>query len=191
MRLSPNSLLFAAICAVAVPARADLAAVPPPVPAGLQGKLYGMSRRWEVGVGFLTAVNTSLVDEYGGLLSITYHPNDWSDVGVDLLANRTTFSNLAGQVRDRLPPRVSALNGQPNTGDEIAGADQLRRGALAVARIAPIYGKINLASELAVHFQVYALAGAGAAAFKHESLNMCASPGTSASLRLLQSAFLA
>ena len=50
-------------------------------------------------------------------------------------------------------------------------------GALVMARIAPIYGKLNLAAELPVHFQVFLLGGAGAAAFKHESVNLCASPG--------------
>jgi outer membrane beta-barrel protein len=172
------SLLSAAICASALPARAEQVA-PAQAGAGLQGKRYATSNRWEVGFGFLAAVNSSLVDQNGGVLSITYHPNDWCDFGVDVLANRTSFSDLSGQIRQSLPARSSALTGQPNTGDEISGVDQLRRGALAVARVAPIYGKLNLAGELAVHFQAYALAGAGAASFKHESLNLCASPGSS------------
>ena len=180
MRLSPISLVSAAICASAMPARAEQLSSAPPIPAAAPGKLYTMSHRWEVGVGFLTAVNASLIDQAGGVLSITYHPAEWSDFGIELLANRTSFSDLSGQIRGSLPARSSALTGQPNTGDEISGVDQLRRGALAVARIAPIYGKVNLAGELAVHFQVYLLAGVGAAAFKHESLNLCASPGTSA-----------
>ena len=180
MRLSPILLVSAAICASAIPARGEQMSTAPPVPAGVPGKLYPMSHRWEVGIGFLAAVNSSLVDQTGGELSITYHPNEWSDFGLEFLANRTTFSDLSGQIRDRLPARSSALTGQPNTGDEISGVDQLRRGALAVARVAPIYGKVNLASEVAVHFQAYLLAGAGAAAFKHESLNLCATPGTSA-----------
>jgi outer membrane beta-barrel protein len=180
MRLSPISLVCAAICASALPARGEELSSTPSVPAGVQGRLYTMSHRWEVGVGFLTAVNASLVDQAGGVLSITYHPTDSSDFGVELLANRTSFSDLSGQIRGSLPARSSALTGEPNTGDEISGVDQLRYGALAVARVAPIYGKVNLAGELAVHFQAYLLAGAGAAAFRHESLNLCASPGTSA-----------
>jgi outer membrane beta-barrel protein len=180
MRLSPFFLACAAICAAAVAARAEPMSSAPPVPAGVQGKLYTMSHRWEIGVGFLTSVNTSLVDQTGGVLSVTYHPTEWSDFGIEVLANRTALSDLSGQVRAGLPPRSSALTGQPNTGDEIGGGDQLRHGALAVARVAPIYGKVNLAGELAVHFQAYLLAGAGAAAFRHDSLNLCASPGTTA-----------
>jgi outer membrane beta-barrel protein len=174
-------LFFAAACAAGVPARGEEAAVGPAVaPGTVQNKLFRASGGWELGLGFSTALNTSLVDQYGGLLSLSYHPNDWADVGVDVLLNRTAISGLSGQIRDRLPPRANPATGQPNSGDEITGADQLRGGALAMARIAPIYGKLNLAAELPVHFQVFLLGGAGAAAFKHESVNLCASPGNAA-----------
>ena len=63
-------------------------------------------------------------------------------------------------------------------GDEFRNDNQLRGGAFAVARVAPIYGKFNLASELRVHFQAYLLAGAGAARIHRESVNLCADPGT-------------
>jgi outer membrane beta-barrel protein len=49
-----------------------------------------------------------------------------------------------------------------------------------VARIAPIYGKFNLASELPVHFQAFLLGGAGAGQVRRESVNLCADPGTGA-----------
>jgi outer membrane beta-barrel protein len=172
-------LLFAAICASAMAARAEQTTNTPAVPAGVQGKLYRMSNRWEVGATFSMAVNTPLVDQTGALVSVTYHPNEWADFGVDVLANRTSLSGVVGQIRAGLPPRTNALTGQPNRGDEISNADQLRHGALIVGRIAPIYGKLNLASEVAVHFQAFVLGGVGAASFRHESVNLCAIPGGS------------
>jgi outer membrane beta-barrel protein len=176
-RTTPIVLLFTVLCAAGMPARAEDAVYGPAAPPGVQGKTYQVSRRWEVGVAFGAALNTSLVDQYGGLLSISYHPNEWVDAGVDILLNRTSFSSLSGQIRARLPSRTNPGTGQPNTGDEIADADQMQGGALVMARIAPIYGKLNLAAELPVHFQVFLLGGAGAASFKHESVNLCASPG--------------
>jgi outer membrane beta-barrel protein len=171
-------LISAAVLAAALPARGEDAVVGPAgPPTAVQGKLYQVSRRWELGVAFGTVLNSSLVDQYGGVLSISYHPNEWADVGVDVLASRTSLSGLSGQIRDRLPSRTNPGTGQPNTGDEIQGADQMRGGALVMARVAPIYGKLNLAAELAVHFQAFLLAGAGAAVIKHESVNLCASPG--------------
>jgi outer membrane beta-barrel protein len=176
-RTSPIAFLFATLCAAGMAVRAEEAAYGPAAPPGVQGKLHQVSRRWELGVTFGIALNNSFVDQYGGLLSISYHPNEWVDLGVDVLANRNSFSTLAGQIRARLPSRTNPGTGRPNTGDEIAGADQMQGGALAMGRIAPIYGKLNLAAELPVHFQVFLLAGAGAASFKHESVNLCASPG--------------
>jgi len=169
-------LLFTVLSAAATPALAE-DTLYDPAAARVQGKLYQVSRRWEVGVTFGTALNASLIDQYGGLVSVSYHPNEWVDVGVDVLANGTGISRLSGQIRDKLPSRTNPATGQPNTDDEIAGADQMRGGALVMARIAPIYGKLNLAAELPVHFQVFLLAGAGGAAFTHESVNLCASPG--------------
>jgi len=174
-------LLFAAASAVALPARGeDAGARPPGAPTAVQGKLYQVSRRWEVGVAFTAALNASLVDQYGGLLSVSYHPNEWLDFGVDLLANRTSMSGLTGQIRGSLPARTAPSTGQHNTGDEMEGGDQLRGAALAMARFAPIYGKLSLAAELPIHFQGYLLAGAGGAGFKHESVNLCGSPGEGA-----------
>ena len=80
-------LLFAAASIAALPARGEDAVMGPGGPAPtVRGKLYQVSRRWEVGFAFTTALNDSLVDQYGGLLSISYHPNEWMDVGGDLLA---------------------------------------------------------------------------------------------------------
>ena len=178
MKRSTPIFVFVALCAAAVAARADESVYGPTAPpTSLQGKLHQLSRRWELGVALGAALNSSLVNQYGGLVSVSYHPNEWADVGVDVLANRTGFTSLSGQIRDRLPSRSNPANGQPNTGDEIEGADQMRGGALVMARIAPIYGKLSLAAELPVHFQAFLLGGAGAAAFRHESVNLCASSG--------------
>src|SRR5262249_24056301 len=64
--------------------------------------------------------------------------------------------------------------------EEVANAAQLRFAGTAVARLAPFYGKFNLASELSVHFQAYALLGGGAGMFHPQSVNFCATPRTAA-----------
>jgi outer membrane beta-barrel protein len=180
MRPSPLFAIFALLAVAPAVAAQEVARATEGAPTRVQGKLYSMSQRWEVGLSFATALNTPLVSQYGGLLSVTYHPNEWADVGVDLLANQTRLSGLSDQIRGNLPGRMNNATGQPNRGDEIAHADQLSAGALATARIAPIYGKLNLAGEGAVHFQAFLLFGAGAASFRHESVNLCASAGPSA-----------
>lgn len=173
-------LLLAVALSSATAARADEAIYGPDgAPTVVQRKLYTMTGRWELGLGLTAATNTALVDHYGALASVTYHPNESLDVGVDLLGNYTALSGLAQQIRDKLPPRAdnNANPRHPNFADEMANADQLRAAALLTARLAPIYGKINLASELDVHFQAYLLGGVGAAFVKHDSVNLCATAG--------------
>src|SRR5260221_5597628 len=109
---------------------------PDGAPTVVQRKLYTMTGRWEVGLLFDTALNTALVDQSGGVLSVTFHPNEWLDFGVEGLFNHTALSNLALNVRANLRPRQKTP-----LKDEFANDNQLRGGAFGVVRLAPIYGK--------------------------------------------------
>jgi outer membrane beta-barrel protein len=185
--MRPRLLLFellAVLCAAgAAPAGAqDVIYGPDGAPTVVQRKLYPMTRKWEAGASFAVAVNTALVDQLGGTISLAYHPNEWLDLAGEALFNRTGLSTLARNVRADLRPRS---DGQ--TGDEFRNDNQMRAGAFAVARLAPIYGKFNLASELRVHFQAFLLAGGGAAQIHRESVNLCADPGTGACQSFQQS----
>ncbi|HYY51304.1 MAG TPA: outer membrane beta-barrel domain-containing protein [Myxococcales bacterium] len=173
-RLLPFELL-AALCVVAAPAARAQESIygPDGAPTVVQHKLYPMTGRWEAAASFGVALNTALVNQLGGTISLAYHPNEWLDVAGEALLNQTGLSTLAHNVRADMRPRSEG-----QTGDEFRNDNQLRAGAFAVARVAPIYGKFNLASELRVHFQAYALAGAGAARIHRESVNLCADPGT-------------
>jgi len=170
-------IIAAALCAPA--ARAEQAIFGPDgAPTVVQRKLHTMSGRWEAGIAFDVALNNALVDQYGAIFDVSYHPNESLDVGGELLANRTGLSQLARNVRGDL------CGGRPDAGcrtstpkDEFANDNQLRLAALGVARWAPIYGKFNVAGELSVHFQAFLLAGAGAGAVHRESVNLCADPG--------------
>jgi outer membrane beta-barrel protein len=157
----------------AAAARAESAIYGPDgAPTVVQRKLYPMTSRWEAGAAFSIAMNTALVDQAGGLVSLGYHPNEWLDVGGEALLHRASLSTLAQNVRADLRARTPG-----QVGDEFSNDNQLRGGAFAVARVAPIYGKFNLASELRVHFQAFLLGGAGAAEIHRESVNLCADAG--------------
>lgn len=147
---------------------------PDGAPTVVQRKLYTMTGRWEVGADFAVALNTALVDQLGGLVGIAWHPNEWLDLGLEGLLNRTALSRLALNVRADLRART-----RTPLKDEFANDNQMRAGGFAVARFAPIYGKFNLASEVKVHFQAFLLGGGGAASVHRESVNLCSDPGTS------------
>jgi len=179
MRSRLTSIVFVVLAAATSARAADVVYGPDGAPTVVQRKLHTMSKRWEAGLTLGTALNASLVDHYGGLLSVTYHPNEWADYGVELGANYTRVSGLGEEVRSQLPPRANPRTGTPNFGDDVRGADQMRGVALAMGRIAPIYGKINPFGEASVHFQAYALAGAGVGMFRHDSMDLCSVAGSS------------
>ena len=146
---------------------------PDGAPTVVQGKLHTMTGRWEAGASFGVAMTTALVDQVGGLFSLTWHPNEWLDIGAEALLNRASLSTLAHNVRADQRPRTAG-----QVADEFRNDNQLRAAGFALARVAPIYGKFNLASELRVHFQAFFFGGAGAAQVRRESVNLCADPGT-------------
>lgn len=181
--------LLAAALLIAASARAQQPIYGPAgAPTVVQNKLHTMSGRWEVGVLFDTALNTALVDQFGGLVTVTYHPNEWLDFGVEGLLHKTSLSFLAQDVRAKARERTPSQNGC-STGclDEFKNDNQLRAGGFGVVRVAPIYGKLNLASEVKVHFQAFVLGGAGVASIHRESVNLCADPGTAACQNYQQS----
>jgi outer membrane beta-barrel protein len=172
-------MLAAALATLATGARAAEPVVygPDGAPTVVQNKLYTMTGRFELGFTAGLALNAALVDHYGGALSFTYHPNEWFDFGLEGAGNYTQLSNFAIQeVRGKM---VATRSGDLPF-EELANAAQMRFAGTAVARLAPFYGKFNLASELKVHFQAYGLLGAGAGLFHHESVNFCQVPGTTA-----------
>src|SRR5437870_4980733 len=139
-----------------------------------------MTGRWEVGLAFDVAMNTALVDQFGGVLGVSYHPNESLDIGGEVLFHKTALSQLAMNVRGDLCGGRGTANCRPKTPlkDEFANDNQLRAAAFANARWAPIYGKFNLASELSVHFQAFLLGGVGGGQVHRESVNLCADTGS-------------
>lgn len=146
---------------------------PDGAPTIVQRKLHTMTGHWEAGLAGGIALNTSLVDQYAALFSLSYHPNEWLDVGADALGDFAQLSGLSYAIRADLRPRAKGT-----LKDEFANAGQLRFAAFGVARLAPIYGKFNLASEVSIHFQAYVLGGGGIGYLHHESVNLCATAGT-------------
>lgn len=161
-----------ALCAAAARAQEPVYG-PDGAPTVVQRKLHPMTGRWEAAASFDVALNGALVDQLGGIAGLFYHPNEWLDVGAEALLHRSSLSALALDVRSKLRPRLGgALR------DEFGDDNQLRAGGFGAVRFAPIYGKLDLAGELKVHFQAYLLGGAGAVRVHRESVNLCADPGT-------------
>jgi outer membrane beta-barrel protein len=178
-RTFPEIALAAALLVCAGARAEEVIYGPDGAPTVVQRKLYPMSSKWEVQLFFDTSLNNALIDQQGGLLAVTYHPNEWLDLGVEGIFNRTVLSGLAQNVRDNLcaPPFTNCRSHTPPK-DEFANDNQMRAGGFGVVRLAPIYGKFDLASELKIHFQSFLLGGGGVASVHRESVNLCADTGT-------------
>ena len=181
------ALAAALLCTAAAHAE-DVVYGPDGAPTVVQRKLYPMTGKWEAGVLFDVALNTPLVNQFGGVLLLTYHGNEWLDLGVEGLLHATGFSSLVlGEngirvtARSRTPaPKGCSLEPYAGCRDEFANDSQLRAGGFGVVRLSPIYGKFDLASEVKIHFQAFVLGGAGVASVHRESVNLCAQSGTDA-----------
>jgi outer membrane beta-barrel protein len=173
-----NRVIFAMLLVGAFAARAEEVVYGPDgAPTVVQRKLYTMTGKWEAALLFDIALNTALVDQLGGIVSVSYHPNEWLDLGAEGLFNRGALSSLGNNIRADLC-RTTPCRSRTPLKDEFANDNQLRAGFFGVARLSPIYGKLDLASEIKVHFQAFALGGAGVAAVHRESVNLCADAGT-------------
>ena len=182
-RTFPELALAAALLCASAAHAEDVIYGPDGAPTVVQRKLYTMTGKWEAGLLFDVALNTALVDQLGGVVALTYHPNEWLDLGVEGLFNRTALSSLALNVRADLRARTPSSNQckaapYPGCKDEFANDNQLRAGAFGVVRLSPIYGKFDLASEVKIHFQAFVLGGGGVASVHRESVNLCAHGGT-------------
>ena len=106
----------------------DVVYGPDGAPTVVQRKLHTMTGKTELALRGQLSLNTALVDHYGGMLSVSYHPNEWFDIGADVFGNYTGLSSLATQIREKLPLRADPRSGKSYSGDEIANAGQLRAG---------------------------------------------------------------
>lgn len=84
-------------------------------------------------------------------------------------SKQTNVARAASQTMIRDMPDADSTN----TIDDFADLWQMQWNVTGAVRWAPLYGKINIAAELPVHFQVYLLLGGGAGGFSRDSLVYC------------------
>lgn len=136
----------------------------------VRSRLFEVAGRWEAGLSAgLTPVN-ALTEHFSFGVSGAYNLREW--VAFELRAGTTVsrHTSLANQVEREF---LRAVN-QRSTVDDLSDLWELtHHGALGV-RFQPVYGKLNLLSELPVHFQFYGWLGGGAAALRRSSVVLCA-----------------
>lgn len=85
------------------------------------------------------------------------------------------FTSVGDQVREKVHQEINpwSLGNLRRTQDDFQDLWRMEWQALLMPRWTPIYGKINLVTELPIHFQAYLTAGGGAVGLKRESAIYC------------------
>lgn len=135
----------------------------------VRNRLFSVEGRWEVGANVGFSILSRLTDHYNLNASVAYNPKDW--FGLELRGGYaiSRHTSLADQIQEDFfnSNTVSKAN-------DAADLWTLSWHAVLGARFQPFYGKINLMSELPIHFQFYLWAGGGVGGLQRESLALCA-----------------
>ena len=135
----------------------------------VRNRLFSVEGRWELGgnVGF--SLLSRLTDHYNFNVSVAFNPKDWLGLEVRGGYALSRHTSLADQIQTDF-----FANNTISRANDAADLWELTAHGVIGARFQPIYGKINLMSELPIHFQFYVWAGGGVGALKRESMVLCA-----------------
>ncbi len=139
----------------------------------VQERLYVFDGRFDLSLMGGVAMNPKLINHTAFLFRPAYHITDaWSLelTGGYVLAQER--QNLTNRNEDSI--RVS-MAADPTLDNEFADMGQMEWVAHGGIRWSPIYGKLNLAAEIPVHFGAYASVAGGVAGVRRVSLADCSS----------------
>lgn len=142
-------------------------------PPSVSGRKYSFAGRSDFGVYAALPIPLPLVEHYGAALTYNFNFNEYLALDVMVDGGYGGLTSLARDLRKR-NWREEKIR------DDLRGSVQLFGVGQLGVRLTPFYGKVNLSSELPVHFRFYVTAGAGAAFVKYESILACAENPTTA-----------
>ena len=136
----------------------------------MRNRLFSVEGRWEVGANVGFSMLSRLTEHYnlnalGGL-----QPEGLVRAGAARRATRISrHTSLADQIQTDF-----FANNTISKANDAADLWEMTAHGVVGARFQPIYGKINLMSELPIHFQFYLWVGGGVGYLKRESMVLCA-----------------
>jgi outer membrane beta-barrel protein len=134
----------------------------------VRNRLYSVEGHWELGANVGFSLLSRLTDHYNFNLSGAYNVKDWFAFELRAGYALSRHTSLADQIQTDF-----FANNTISKANDAADLWEMTANAVIGARFQPIYGKINLMSELPVHFQLYAWVGGGFGWLKRESMVLC------------------
>lgn len=135
----------------------------------VRNRLFSVEGRWELGANVGFSILPRLTEHYNLNLSVAYNLKDW--FGLELRGGYALsgHTSLADQIQSDFFSSTTSMRRM----NDAADLWELTAHGVIGARFQPIYGKLNLMSELPVHFQFYLWAGGGVGLLKRESMVLC------------------
>lgn len=134
----------------------------------VRNRLFSTEGRFELGgnVGF--SILSRLTEHYNLNLSVAYNAKDW--FGLELRGGYalSRHTSLGNQIQADF-----FTNTNISKANDAADLWRMTWHAVVGARFQPFYGKINLMSELPIHFQFYIWIGGGVGGLDRESMVFC------------------
>jgi outer membrane beta-barrel protein len=134
----------------------------------VRNRIHHAQGQWEVNPGVGFSLSNQMTEHINLELGLAY--NIWETFALELRGGYalSDLSSVAEQVQvefeGRVPQETDPLK------RDFKDLWQLQWQALVLPRWQPIYGKVNLVTELPVHFQLYLTAGGGMVGLHRESL---------------------
>lgn len=137
----------------------------------VRNRIHHSQGKWEVNPGVGFSLSNQMTEHINFELGLAY--NIWETFALELRGGyaMSGLSSVAEQVQEQFRNPVQAPDepGRENLLKDFKDLWQLQWSALVLPRWQPIYGKVNLVTELPVHFQLYLTAGGGMVGLHRES----------------------
>jgi outer membrane beta-barrel protein len=134
----------------------------------VRNKIFATQGRFELGFAFEAGLLSRLTDTYNFNVTVGYNFLESFAVEARLGYAYSAHTSLANQIASDFNS-----NGSVMTATDLSDLWQMTANGTVGIRWQPIYGKLSLMSELAVHFQFYVWLGGGAGYFHRESVVIC------------------
>lgn len=174
-------ILAVALLAPAARAKEEGEGAPPAV---VEGRLFPIDGTHELSISLGISINNKLNEHIGIVVNYAYNLNEWLALeGVAAIspgkcdaANPSSCNTAFGKRSNLAKDVITGALGRwadDIKSDEFSDNAILRYSGQAGIRFEPIYGKLSLASELALHFRAWGSLGAGVAIVEDRSLVYC------------------
>lgn len=135
----------------------------------VRNRKYSVQNRIEASPMVGLSMTNRMTEQYNFQLGIAYNFSETLALELRPGFAMGGLTSIGKQARTDIPP----VDADPHPRSEFQDLWRLEWSALVMPRWTPIYGKINLATELPIHFQAYLTAGAGVVGLTYDSIVYC------------------